>query len=105
MAQLSAHPYIVTIFQAAVADDDRPYLVMEYCSGPSLAEQYKKQPPVGDPESRDGRAVVERDRDRPRRVHPAPGHQAGQRVDQTSSAGQRSPTSASPQRWRSSRRP
>jgi serine/threonine protein kinase len=44
MAQLSAHPYIVTIFQAAVADDDRPYLVMEYCSGPSLAEQYKKQP-------------------------------------------------------------
>jgi serine/threonine protein kinase len=44
MAQLSAHPYIVTIFQAAVAEDDRPYLVMEYCSGPSLAEQYKKQP-------------------------------------------------------------
>jgi serine/threonine protein kinase len=43
MAQLSAHPYIVTIFQAAVADD-RPYLVMEYCSGSSLAEQYKKQP-------------------------------------------------------------
>ncbi|HEX4443155.1 MAG TPA: serine/threonine-protein kinase [Galbitalea sp.] len=44
MAQLSAHPYIVTIFQAAVAQDDRPYLVMEYCSGPSLAEQYKRQP-------------------------------------------------------------
>ncbi|HEX3678674.1 MAG TPA: serine/threonine-protein kinase [Galbitalea sp.] len=44
MAQLSAHPYIVTIFQAAVAEDDRPYLVMEYCSGPSLAEQYKQQP-------------------------------------------------------------
>jgi serine/threonine protein kinase len=44
MAQLSAHPYIVTIFQAAVTEDDRPYLVMEYCSGPSLAEQYKKQP-------------------------------------------------------------
>jgi serine/threonine protein kinase len=44
MAQLSAHPYIVTIFQAAVTEDDRPYLVMEYCSGPSLSEQYKKQP-------------------------------------------------------------
>jgi serine/threonine protein kinase len=44
MAQLSAHPYIVTIFQAAVTEDDRPYLVMEYCSGPSLAEQFKKQP-------------------------------------------------------------
>ena len=44
MAQLSAHPYIVTIFHADITPDDRPYFVMEYCSGPSLAEQYKKQP-------------------------------------------------------------
>jgi serine/threonine protein kinase len=43
MAQLSAHPYIVTIFHADVAPDDRPYFVMEYCSGPSLADQYKKE--------------------------------------------------------------
>jgi serine/threonine protein kinase len=43
MAQLSAHPYIVTIFHADVAPDERPYFVMEYCSGPSLAELYKKQ--------------------------------------------------------------
>ncbi|MCP2029990.1 serine/threonine protein kinase [Okibacterium sp. HSC-33S16] len=42
MAQLSAHPYIVTIYHAAVAPDGRPYFVMEYCSGPSLAEQYKR---------------------------------------------------------------
>lgn len=42
MAQLSAHPYIVTIYHAAVAADGRPYFVMEYCSGPSLAEQYKR---------------------------------------------------------------
>ena len=42
MAQLSAHPYIVTIYNAAVAADGRPYFVMEYCSGPSLAEQYKR---------------------------------------------------------------
>jgi serine/threonine protein kinase len=42
MAQLSAHPYIVTIHHAGVAPDGRPYLVMEYCSGPSLAEQYKR---------------------------------------------------------------
>jgi serine/threonine protein kinase len=42
MAQLSAHPYIVTIYNAAVAGDGRPYFVMEYCSGPSLAEQYKR---------------------------------------------------------------
>lgn len=43
MAQLSAHPYIVTIFQADVAEDDRPYFVMEYCSGPSLADRYKRE--------------------------------------------------------------
>lgn len=44
MAQLSAHPYIVSIFHADVAGDDRPYFVMEYCSGPSLAERYKREP-------------------------------------------------------------
>jgi serine/threonine protein kinase len=43
MAQLSTHPYIVTIYQADVASDDRPYFVMEYCSGPSLAERYKRE--------------------------------------------------------------
>jgi serine/threonine protein kinase len=44
MAQLSAHPYIVTIYHADVASDDRPYFVMEYASGPSLAERYKQAP-------------------------------------------------------------
>jgi hypothetical protein len=44
MAQLSAHPYIVTIFHADVSADGRPYFVMEYCSGPSLSERYKRQP-------------------------------------------------------------
>jgi serine/threonine protein kinase len=44
MARLSTHPYIVTIYQAGVARDGRPYLVMEYCSRPSLAERYKRQP-------------------------------------------------------------
>ncbi|MCU1514166.1 MAG: serine/threonine protein kinase [Microbacteriaceae bacterium] len=49
MAQLSTHPYIVTIYQADVASDDRPYFVMEYCSGPSLAERYKQETfPVAD---------------------------------------------------------
>jgi serine/threonine protein kinase len=43
MAQLSAHPYIVTIYQADVSADDRPYFVMEYCSGPSLADRYKRE--------------------------------------------------------------
>jgi len=44
MAQLSSHPYIVTIYHADVADDGRPYFVMEYCSGPSLADRYKQAP-------------------------------------------------------------
>lgn len=44
MAQLSAHPFIVTIFHADVSADGRPYFVMEYCSGPSLAERYKREP-------------------------------------------------------------
>ena len=43
MAQLSAHPYIVTIYHADVSADDRPYFVMEYCSGPSMAERYKRE--------------------------------------------------------------
>ncbi|WP_431280347.1 serine/threonine-protein kinase [Leifsonia poae] len=43
MAQLSAHPYIVTIYQADVSADDRPYLVMEYCSGPSLGDRFKRE--------------------------------------------------------------
>ncbi|MFW8745864.1 protein kinase, partial [Mesorhizobium japonicum] len=44
MAALSTHPYIVTIYHAGIAGDGRPYLVMEYCSRPSLAERYKAQP-------------------------------------------------------------
>ncbi len=49
MAQLSTHPYIVTIHQADVAADDRPYFVMEYCSGQSLAERYKSEAfPIAD---------------------------------------------------------
>jgi serine/threonine protein kinase len=44
MAQLSAHPYIVSIHHADVSDDGRPFFIMEYCSGPSLAERYKRQP-------------------------------------------------------------
>ena len=44
MAQLSTHPSIVTIYHAGVAGDGRPFLVMEYCAGPSLAERYKREP-------------------------------------------------------------
>lgn len=44
MAQLSTHPYIVTIYHADIADGTRPYFVMEYCPGPSLADRYKSRP-------------------------------------------------------------
>ncbi len=44
MARLSAHPYIVAIHHADVARDGRPYFIMEYCSGASLSERYKRQP-------------------------------------------------------------
>ncbi|MFI2752465.1 serine/threonine-protein kinase [Cellulomonas sp. P22] len=43
MAQLSHHPSIVTIHHADIAPDGRPYLVMEYCSGPPLAERYRRE--------------------------------------------------------------
>lgn len=43
MAQVSSHPYIVTIFHADVAQDGRPYFVMEYAPGKSLSERYKTE--------------------------------------------------------------
>ena len=41
MAQLSNHPSIVSVYQAAVAEDGRPYIVMEYCSRPNLQARYR----------------------------------------------------------------
>ena len=43
MATLSHHPSIVTVFQADVAADGRPFLVMEYCSRAGLAERYRAE--------------------------------------------------------------
>ena len=43
MAQLSHHPSIVTVYQADIAADGRPYLVMEYCSRTGLAERYRTE--------------------------------------------------------------
>ena len=43
MAQLSAHPSILTVYQASVSSDGRPYLVMELCSS-GLAERYRREP-------------------------------------------------------------
>ncbi|UYO96691.1 protein kinase [Microbacterium sp. M28] len=44
MAMLSTHPAIVTIYQAGVAGDGRPYLVMEYCPRPNLQMRSRKEP-------------------------------------------------------------
>lgn len=42
MARLSAHPAILTVYEASVSADGRPYLVMELCS-PSLATRYRSE--------------------------------------------------------------
>jgi serine/threonine protein kinase len=41
MARLSAHPSIVTIYQASISADGRPYFVMEYCPD-TMSSRYKK---------------------------------------------------------------
>lgn len=42
MAQLSAHPSILTVYQASVSSDGRPYLVMELSSS-ALSERYRRE--------------------------------------------------------------
>lgn len=41
MAQLSAHPAIVTIHAAAISSDGRPFIVMEFCPNPNLGVRYR----------------------------------------------------------------
>ncbi|SDZ12679.1 serine/threonine-protein kinase [Herbiconiux ginsengi] len=43
MAKLSAHPSILTVYEAGVSSDGRPYLVMELCSS-SLGQRYRSEP-------------------------------------------------------------
>jgi len=48
MAQLSAHPSVLTVYQASVSADGRPYLVMELCSA-APGQSYRAEPfPVPD---------------------------------------------------------
>jgi len=44
MAMLSNHPAIVTILQAGMSTDQRPYIVMEYCPRPNLQMRYRRAP-------------------------------------------------------------
>lgn len=43
MAQLSTHPSILTVYQASVSADGRPYLVMELCSS-GIGQRYRSEP-------------------------------------------------------------
>lgn len=43
MAQLGAHPSVVTIYQASISSDGRPYLAMEFCAE-SFGDRYKAAP-------------------------------------------------------------
>lgn len=43
MAKMSAHPAILSVFGAGVSDDDRSYLIMEYCPPPHLGARARKQ--------------------------------------------------------------
>lgn len=48
MAALSSHPSILTLHEASVSSDGRPYMVVEYCPG-SLANRYRaEQIPVAE---------------------------------------------------------
>lgn len=43
MAQVSTHPFIVSVHHADIADDGRPYLVMEYCPRANLSVRYQNE--------------------------------------------------------------
>ena len=44
MARLSSHPNIVSVFQVGVADDGRPFLVMEMCAPQHLGDAIARRP-------------------------------------------------------------
>ncbi len=48
MAQLSSHPGILTVYQASISADGRPYLVMELCSSQLSARYRAERIPVAD---------------------------------------------------------
>ncbi|UVS82036.1 serine/threonine-protein kinase [Actinokineospora sp. UTMC 2448] len=45
-ARLSGHPNVVNVYDAGVAEDGRPYIVMELCTGGSLADVLRERGPL-----------------------------------------------------------
>ncbi len=44
--QLSDHPNVISVFDAGITEDGRPYLVMELCPGGSLADRLRRDGPL-----------------------------------------------------------
>ena len=80
MAQLSTHPSILTVYQASVSADGRPYLVMELCSA-AIGQRYRTEPLSGARGAEHRRAHRQRRRDGAPRRRAAPRHQALQHPD------------------------
>lgn len=51
--QLSGHPHVVSVYDAGVLGDNRPYMVLELCPGGSLGDRLHRQGPLPLPEARD----------------------------------------------------
>ncbi|WP_367319426.1 serine/threonine-protein kinase [Streptomyces sp. HUAS ZL42] len=51
--QLSGHPHVVSVYDAGVLGDNRPYMVLELCPGGSLGERLQRQGPLPVKEARD----------------------------------------------------
>jgi serine/threonine protein kinase len=51
--QLSGHPNVISLFDAGITTDGRPYLVMEVCGGGSLADRMRQNGPLPPAEVRE----------------------------------------------------
>jgi serine/threonine protein kinase len=51
--RLSDHPNVISVFDAGITDDGRPYLVMELCTAGSLADRLRKDGPLPPPDVRE----------------------------------------------------
>ena len=51
--QLSDHPNVISVFDAGITEDGRPYLVMELCTAGSLADRLRKDGALPAPDVRE----------------------------------------------------